>query len=75
MVGVSALLTRNDNPVLATKVKQVNLILDNYCQMNRLPFLRNANINTSHLKNKGLHLIKQGSLLLQNNFIEFTENF
>ena len=27
MVGVSALLTRNDNPVLATKVKQVNLYL------------------------------------------------
>ena len=75
MVGVSALLTRNDNPVLATKVKQVNLILDNYCQMNKLPFLRNANINTSHLNNKGLHLIKQGSLLLQNNFIEFTEDF
>ena len=75
MVGVSALLTRNDNPVLATKVKQVNLILDNYCQTNKLPFLRNANINTSHLNNKGLHLIKQGSLLLQNNFIEFTENF
>ena len=48
MVGVSALLTRNDNPILATKVKQVNLILDNYCQMNKLPFLRNANINTSH---------------------------
>ena len=75
MVGVSALLTRNDKPVLATKVKQVNLILDNYCQMHKLPFLRNANINTSHLNNKGLHLIKQGSLLLQNNFIEFTENF
>ena len=75
MVGVSALLTRNDNPVLAIKVKQVNLILDNYCRMNNLPFLRNANINTSHLNNKGLHLIKQGSSLLQNNFIKFAENF
>ena len=57
--GVSALLTRNDNPVLATKVKQVNLILDNYCQMNKLPFLRNANINTSPLNNKGLHLFNK----------------
>ena len=74
MVGVSALLTRNDNPVLATKVKQVNLILDNYCQMNNLPFLRNANTNTSHLNNKGLHLIKQGSLLLQNNFQKLVQN-
>ena len=30
-VGVSALLDRNDCPKLATKVKQVNLILDDYC--------------------------------------------
>ena len=74
MVGVSALLKRNDNPVLATKVKQVNLILHNYCQINNLPLLRDANINSSHLNNKGLHLIKQGSLLLPSNFIEFTEN-
>ena len=31
IVGVSALLNRNDCPKLATKVKQVNLILDNHC--------------------------------------------
>ena len=62
MVGVSALLDRNDSPKLATKVKQVNLILDNYCQVNKIPFLRNANINTSHLN------------ILQNNVIEFTNN-
>jgi lysophospholipase L1-like esterase len=74
-VGVSALLTRNDNANLATKVKQVNFILDNYCRMNKIPFLRNANVNNSHLNNKGLHLNKQGSESLQNNFIEFTNNF
>ena len=74
MVGVSALLDRNDCPKLATKVKQVNLILDNYCQVNKIPFLRNANINTSHLNRRGLHLNKLGSLSLQNNVIEFTNN-
>ena len=62
MVGVSALLDRNDCPKLATKVKQVNLILDNYCQVNKIPFLRNANINTSHLNRRGLHSNKLGSL-------------
>ncbi|CAB4031562.1 Scavenger receptor cysteine-rich type 1 M130 [Paramuricea clavata] len=35
VVGISALLTRNDNANLATKVKQVNFILDNYCRMNK----------------------------------------
>lgn len=73
-VGVSALLVRSDSPNLATKVKQVNFILDNYCHMNKIPFLRNANINNSHLNNRGLHLNKLGSLRLQNNFIEFINN-
>ena len=74
MVIVSALLDRNDCPKLATKVKQVNIILDNYCQVNKIPFLRNANINTSHLNRRGLNLNKLGSLSLQNNVIEFTNN-
>ena len=39
-VGISALLERKDCPKLATKVKQVNLILDNYCQLNKIPFLK-----------------------------------
>ena len=75
-VGVSALLDRNDCPKLATKFKQVNLILDNYCHMNKIPFLRNRNINISHLNSRGLHLNKQGvgSLSLQNNFCEFINN-
>jgi lysophospholipase L1-like esterase len=40
MVVVSAFLDRNDCPKLATKAKQVNLILDNYCQVNKIPFLK-----------------------------------
>jgi hypothetical protein len=74
MVGISALLDRNDCPKLATKVKQVNFILDNYCQVNKITFLRNANINTSQLNRRGLHLNKLRSLSLQNNVIEFTNN-
>ena len=73
-VGVSALLDRNDCSKLATKVKQVNLILDNYCHMNKIPFLRNRSINISHLNSRGLHLNKQSSLSLQNNFCEFINN-
>ena len=73
-VGVSALLDRNDCPKLATKVKQVNLILDDYCHMNKIPFLRNRNTNISHLNSRGLHLNKQSSLFLQNNFCEFINN-
>ncbi len=74
MVGVSALLTRNDCPILTTKVKQVNSTLENLCHMNNIPFLKNANINTSHLNSRGHHLNKLGSISLQNNFIEFINN-
>ena len=73
-VGISALLERKDCPKLATKVKQVNLILDNYCQLNKIPFLKNANININHLNSRGLHLSKLGTQSLQNNFIEFANN-
>ncbi|CAB4024048.1 Furin [Paramuricea clavata] len=74
MVGVSALLIRNDCPILATKVNQVNSTLENLCHMNNIPFLKNANINTSHLNSRGLHLNKLGSISLQNNFKEFINN-
>ena len=74
MVGVSALLIRNDCPILATKVNQVNSTLENLCHMNNIPFLKNANINTSHLNSRGLHLNRLGSISLQNNFKEFINN-
>ena len=61
------MLNRNDCPKLAIIVKQVNLILDNHCQLNKIPFLRNANINISHLNSRGLHLSKLGSQSLQKN--------
>ena len=73
-VGVSALLVRADNHILAMKVEKVNNALRIYCNENDVPFMGNANINTSHLNSKGLHLNNLGSTILQQNMSEFASN-
>ena len=51
-------------------------ILRDYCSHNKVPFLSNSNITAKyHLNFKGLHLNKQGSLVLQNNLFEFANSF
>lgn len=57
-----------------TKIKEVNFILDSYCQNTNLPLLKKSNINSEHLYGRCLHLNKQDSLSLQSNFIELTNN-
>lgn len=74
LVGVSALLIRNDNDELAVKVCQVNDILRDYCSCNNIHFLSNSNIIQTHLNNSGLHLNKQGSLVLQKNLLDFSNS-
>ena len=65
VVGVSALVVRNDNQELAGKVKQVNNFLRNPCKHLQISYLENANINSSHLNSRGLHLNYVGSSILQ----------
>ena len=47
-------------------------VLRDYCSL-KVSFLGNSNITANHLK--GLHLNKQGSLVLQNNLYEFANSF
>ena len=47
------------------KAKLVNVILRGYCNLNGIPFLNNANINTSHLKVKCFHLNMVGTPAVQ----------
>ena len=76
VVGVSAPLIRSDRDDLAEKVLEVKNILRDYCSHNKVPFLSNSNITAKyHLNFKGLHLNKQGSLVLQNNLFEFANSF
>ncbi|XP_028412372.1 uncharacterized protein LOC114535190 [Dendronephthya gigantea] len=73
-VGISAILVRSDNHDLTVKATQVNNILKGYCIRNKIPFLSNSNMNESHLNTKGLHLNRQGSLALQQNFLDFAKS-
>ena len=73
-VGISALLVRNDNHELAVKVNLVNNILRGYSINANISYLGNANINSSHLNSRGLHLNSIGSSILQDNFREFANN-
>lgn len=73
-VGISALLVRNDNHELAVKVNLVNDILRDYSINANISYLANANINSSHLNSRGLHLNSIGSSILQDNFREFANN-
>ena len=70
-VGVSGLIVRTDNDVLARKARQVNSILRDYCEHNKIAFINNSNITAEHLNHKGLHLNRQGSVALQENFRKF----
>ena len=66
-IVISSLVVRTDGPELAKKVKQTNIVLKSNCISNNLTFLDNSNINRSHLNYRGLHLNREGSVLLQNN--------
>ena len=70
-VGVSELIIRTDSDALARKARQVNSILRDYCEHNKIVFMKNSNITTEHLNHKGLHLNRQGSVALQENFRKF----
>ena len=66
-IVISSLIVRIGGPELAKKVKQTNIVLKSNCISNHLTFLDNSNINRSHLNYRGLHLNREGSVLLQNN--------
>ena len=72
-VGVSGLLLRTDNVELAHRAREVNSVLNAYCNRNRIAFFHNTNICAEHLNMKGLHLNKQGTTLLQENFRQFAK--
>ena len=64
---ISSFIIRSDNPEFANKVKQTNVALKLKCEENNWSFIDNSNINSLHLNRRGLHLIHEGSALLQAN--------
>lgn len=64
---ISSLVIRCDSEDLAKKVKDTNKLLKLNCDRKHYMFLDNANINRTHLNQRGLHLNHEGSARLQRN--------
>ena len=72
-VAVSSVLPQKDK--FNSKVKEVNIHLQDICSSNNLPLVTHSNINPhQHINIKGLHLNSYGDKQLTRNFINFIEN-
>ena len=72
-VAVSSVLPRKDK--FNSKVKEVNIHLQDICSSNNLPLITHSNIKPhQHINVKGLHLNSYGDKQLTRNFINFIEN-
>ncbi len=67
---ISELITRNDDPQINTKVKQVNTKLLQVCTNNNWGHISHKNIVGKHLNPYGVHLNKQGTATLAKNVID-----
>ena len=65
---VSEVITRNDHPNINVKIKKLNTKLSQVCSNNKWKFISHNNISTAHLNPHGLHLNRQGTIELANNF-------
>ena len=66
-VAILAVIPRRDTFNL--KAKQVNETLKKICEEEKIPFISRHGINTSfHLNSRGLHLSKEGTTQLSQNF-------
>ena len=73
-VTISSLLTRSDDPSLATKTKEVNKILKTFANQNEWDVISHSNITTDHLNSSGLHLNFFGTKVFASNFIGYVRN-
>ena len=68
-ITISGLITRDDEEILASKVNEVNAMLEQLCLEKNWAFIEHCNITSQYLNKSKLHLNKQGTSLLACNFI------
>jgi len=73
-VTISSLLTRSDDPSLASKIKEVNKILKTFANQNEWDVISHSNLTTEHLNSSGLHLNFSGTKVFASNFIGYVRN-
>ena len=67
---VSEVITRNDHPNLNLKIKELKV-----CSNNKWKFISHNNIPAAHLNPHALHLNRQGTIELANNFKYFVNSY
>ena len=72
---VSEVITTNDHPNLNLKIKELNTKLSQVCSNNKWKFILHNNIPTAHLNPHALHLNRQGTIELANNFKYFINSY
>ena len=73
-LAISEVITRNDDPSLNTKITELNTKLSQVCTNNKWKIITHRNISSEHLNPYGLHLSKQGTAKLAQNFINYLKN-
>ena len=69
-----SIITRNDDPSLATKVTKCNKLLNDLCIEQNWSVIDNNNIHKYQLSNYGLHLNTKGSASLAKNIKNYLKN-
>jgi hypothetical protein len=67
-ICLSALLIRNDNSDLVTKIQDINKRVRDICVSKNWSYIDNSNVDKSCLNRRGLHLNRRGSDLLSRKF-------
>ena len=73
-LAISEVITRNDDPSLNTKITELNTKLSQVCTNNKWKIITHRNISSEHLNPYGLHLSKQGTAKLAQNFTNYLKN-
>jgi hypothetical protein len=68
---ISEVITRNDDPQISAKVKEVNTKLLQVCKNNKWEHISHKNIVEKHLNPYGVHLNRHGTIALAKNFTDF----
>ena len=70
-LAISEVITRNDDPTLNAKIMELNTKLSQVCTNNKWKIITHRNISSENLNPYGLHLSKQGTAKLAQNFTNF----
>lgn len=74
-IVMSELIKRDDHPTAKSNVLEVNKLIRDYCNKNKIDFISHNNIHESSLNGSRLHLNRSGTALFAKNLITYLKRF